>query len=63
MIAPRTFVSRYVGFQPSHFMMEYIVAGYFRAALRLCGAKNVKTKRTAPIRAGGPFSEITVTWD
>ena len=60
---PRSFVSRYYGFRSNHAIFEYCIIGYFQAALRICGAKNVRASFTTSIARGGPFSECTVTWD
>lgn len=62
LVAPQTFISRYEGFQINHQIIEYVIHGYFRAALRLCGAKNINTNFSTPIKAGKPFCEITISW-
>lgn len=53
---------KYIGFQKHHEIMEYTILGFFRKALEISGAKHVALKFTAPISQGGPYSELTITW-
>jgi hypothetical protein len=50
-------------FEPKYAIFENIVIAFFRSALLISGAKNVQAVFTQPISLGGPFAEITVSWD
>jgi hypothetical protein len=54
---------KYLGFQKHHGIMEYAILGFFRKALEISGAKQAALKFTVPIAEGGPFCELTVTWE
>jgi len=56
-------IIKYVGFQKRHNILEYTIPGFFRKALEISGAKNVALKFTVPISQGGPFSELTISWE
>ena len=53
---------KYFGFQKKHGIMEPIIIGFFRKALKVSGANRVDLKFTIPIAQAGAFSELTVTW-
>ena len=53
---------KYVGFAKHHDIMRFIILGFYRKALELCGAKHVSLNFTIPISEGGEFSELNITW-
>ncbi|HKV04407.1 MAG TPA: hypothetical protein VJO53_04785 [Candidatus Acidoferrales bacterium] len=55
-------VIKYLGFEKHHDILEYVLIGFYRKALEICGAKQVAVKFTVPISAGAAFSELTITW-
>lgn len=57
-----TVTIKYLGFQKEHAIMEPIIIGFFRTALRISGANRVDLRFTIPIAQGGAYSELTVTW-
>ena len=54
---------KYVGFQKHHDIMQYVIIGFFRKALELCGAKQVALSFSVPITKGTAYSEVTITWE
>jgi hypothetical protein len=54
-------VLRYSGFEAGHRLMEPILVGFFRKALEVNGARDVKAEFTVPIGGPGP-AELVVTW-
>lgn len=42
--------------------MECGIIGFFRKALEISGAKQVKLEFTVPISKGETYSELTITW-
>jgi hypothetical protein len=57
------FVGRYLGFEQAHGIMQYSILGFFRKAMTISGAKNVKAEITTPLSQGKGYLEVTVTWD
>lgn len=55
-------VIRYVGFQSRHEVMGYAIIGFFRKALEISGAKDVKVGFSVPISADQGYAELTITW-
>ena len=55
-------VIKYVGFQGRHEIMGYVILGFYRKALEICGAKDVVVNFTIPISAGGEYAELIITW-
>jgi hypothetical protein len=53
---------KYEGFEKHHRLLEYVLIGFYRKALELCGAKQVQVMVTVPIANGGRFCELTKTW-
>ena len=53
---------KYIGFQPQHDILEYVIVGFFRKALEISGARHVSMNFTVPISQGGPYSELSITW-
>ena len=56
------YVGRYYGFDKNHNIFEYIIIGFYKRALEISGAKNIKIKFNTPISAGKDYAEIQVTW-
>jgi hypothetical protein len=54
---------KYVGFQKHHDIMQYVIIGFFRKALELCGAKQVALSFSVPIAKGTSYSEVSITWE
>jgi hypothetical protein len=42
--------------------MQFIILGFSRKALEICGAERVSLNFTVPISEGGTFSELNITW-
>ncbi len=53
---------KYVGFAKHHDIMQFIILGFYRKALEICGAKQVSLNFTVPISEGGAFSELNISW-
>ena len=53
---------KYIGFAKHHDIMQFIILGFFRKALEICGAEQVSLNFTVPISEGGPFSELKISW-
>lgn len=53
---------KYVGFAKHHDIMQFIILGFYRKALELCGAKQVSLNFTVSISEGAAFSELNITW-
>ena len=58
-----TAIIKYIGFQKHHDILEFTIIGFFRKALEISGAKHVAMKFSIPITQGGPFSELTISWE
>jgi hypothetical protein len=58
-----TFVPKFVGFEPEHAIFENIIIAFFRRALIICGARDVHAEFTTLISEGGPYAELSVTWN
>lgn len=56
------YIGKYYGFDKNHHIFEYIITGFYKRALEISGAKNIKIKFTTPISAGKDFAEIQVNW-
>lgn len=61
-LTPGRAVLRYRGFEPRHKLMGYSLIGFFRKALQISGAKDVRASFTVPIEAGEGYAELVVTW-
>ncbi len=57
------YVGRYIGYEQTHAIIEYTLLGFFKKAMTLSGAKNVKAEITIPLSQGKGYVDITVTWD
>jgi hypothetical protein len=55
-------IVKYSGFEKHHRLLEYVIIGFYRKALELCGAKRVDVIVTVPIAQGGGPCELTLTW-
>jgi hypothetical protein len=56
-------IIKYVGFQKQHEILQYIIIGFFRKALEMCGAKNATMRFTVPMADRREYSELTICWD
>jgi hypothetical protein len=61
-IAPGRASIRYTGFQKEHRVIGLAIIGFYRKALQLCGAKDVKAEFAIPIEAEKEQAELAVTW-
>lgn len=55
-------VIKYAGFASRHEIMGYAIIGFFRKALQISGAKQVKVEFSIPISAGADYAELIITW-
>jgi hypothetical protein len=62
-LEPHKAVVKYVGFARHHEIMGYTIVGFYRKALEISGAKQATVQFTVPIAGGGPYSELTITWE
>jgi hypothetical protein len=53
---------RFSGFEAQHRLLEYVIIGFYRKALELCGAKLVAAEFTVPMAAAAKYCELSVTW-
>jgi hypothetical protein len=60
--APGRAIVKYRGFEKQHRLLEYVIIGFYRKALELCGAKCVQVMVTVPIAQGCGSCELTMTW-
>ena len=56
-------VIKYRGFQRQHAIMQYVITGFYRKALELCGAQRFELKFTVPMGAGEPYAELSILWE
>jgi hypothetical protein len=54
-------VIRYIGFESRHHLMEFIIVGFYRKALEICGARNVQAEWTPPISGTRGYAELAVS--
>jgi hypothetical protein len=62
IVAPGKATVQYFGFERQHAVIEYVIAGFYKKALEISGAKNVNVEFTTSIKEGKGYSELTVTW-
>ena len=55
-------IVRYTGFEKQHRIMGFAIIGFFRKALEISGAKDVKLHFATPIDEGKPYSELSISW-
>jgi hypothetical protein len=53
---------QFSGFEAQHRLLEYVLIGFYRKALELCGAKFVVAEFTVPMAGSGRVCELSVTW-
>ena len=53
---------KYTGFEKQHRIMGFAIIGFFRKALEISGAKDVKIHFATPIDEGKPYSELSISW-
>jgi hypothetical protein len=61
-IAPGRAIIRYTGFHKSHRLIEVAIIAFYKKALELSGAKNVKAEFSTSIALGGESADLVVTW-
>jgi hypothetical protein len=62
-VGPGKMLLRYLGFQKQHSIFEYVLLGFFKKGLEICGAKNIKASLSTSITEGKGYSEFTLSWD
>jgi hypothetical protein len=63
MVTPGKATVQYIGFEKQHAVIQFVIIGFYKKALEISGAKNVKIRFTTPIGEGKGYSELTVSWD
>jgi hypothetical protein len=53
---------RYTGFTNRHQVMEHVIVSFYRKALQLAGAQDVRARVTRSVSLGGGVSEVEMTW-
>jgi len=53
---------RYVGFEPQHRLMEYVMTGFYRKALELSGARRVSIDFATSTSQGRECWEFALSW-
>lgn len=61
-LTPGRAVLRYTGFERRHRLVGYAIIGFFKKALEISGAKDVKASWTIPIGDPKGYAELAVTW-
>lgn len=61
-LTPGRAVLRYTGFESRHKLIGNSIIGFFRKALELSGAKNVRAAFETPIGDEKGYAELVVTW-
>lgn len=54
---------RYTGFEKQHQVIEYLLLGFYRKAIEVCGGRDVKVAMTTSIGEGRGFAEIDLRWN
>lgn len=57
------YVGRYIGYEQAHGIIQYSILGFFRKAMTISGAKNVRAEVITPLSQGKGYLEIVVVWD
>jgi len=55
-------VMRYTGLEKQHRLMGFSIIGFYRKALEISGAKDVKAEFTTSIEDGKGYCELAVSW-
>jgi hypothetical protein len=53
---------RYIGFAKEHRIIGFAIIGFFRKALEISGAKNIRVHFRVPIEAGEKYCELALSW-
>lgn len=56
------YIGHYTGFEKQHRVFQYTIIGFYKRAMEISGAKNVKAVFTVPM-SDSKYAEITVTWE
>jgi len=59
---PGKAVVKYTGFAKQHRLMGLIIIGFYRKALEISGAKEVKAEFTSSIEADKGYCELLLSW-
>jgi len=62
-VEPHHMTIRYVGFEPEHRLLEFIIVGFYNKALQLCGVKHPQAVFTKASRHKAGYWELDVTWN
>jgi hypothetical protein len=62
MMGPGSATIRYTGYEKQHRIIGFAIIGFFRKALEISGAKNVKAGFATPIEAGKGYAELAISW-
>lgn len=63
MKGPNSATLQYVGFSREHRILEFVIIGFFKKALEICGAKRVEARFSVPMEAGEKFCELSLVWN
>jgi hypothetical protein len=59
---PGKAVLRYTGFEKRHRLIGKIIIGFYRKALEISGAKDVRAEFSTPIEDGKGYCELVLSW-
>lgn len=62
MINPEKARVKYIGFEKQHRLIGFSIIGYYKKALDMSGAKNIKIKYITAIEEGKGFCELEMEW-
>lgn len=62
LIEPEKARVKYTGFEKQHRLIGFSIIGYYKKALEMSGAKNVKIKYITAIEEGKGFCELELEW-
>ncbi len=55
-------VIRYTGFEKKHRLIEFSILGFYKKALEISGARDVKAEFTTKIEDNKGYCELSITW-
>jgi hypothetical protein len=62
MINSKTARIKYIGFEKQHRLIGLSLIGFYKKALEISGAKDIKTMFITSIEQGKGFCELEITW-
>jgi hypothetical protein len=62
LIEPEKARVKYIGFEKQHSLIGFSIIGYYKKALEISGAKNVKVSYITKIEEGKGFCELEIEW-